>query len=496
MRLKISCLRFFCEFSLVLATAAVLISPAWSATFELPALPPLKAESYLLMDYHTGDILLGKNYEKPVEPASITKLMTAYIAYHALESGLINMNDQVLVSERAWRTHGSKTFIEVDTRVSVRDLIAGMVIQSGNDASVALAEHIAGSVETFVGLMNEQADKLGLTQSRFTNVSGLPDNNHYMSALDIAALSRIIISSFPEHYKTYADKYFIPTCLKRHRSARRPRAPSAALRPRLPADSLPIMPKHQGVFIAGTDTGVGKTFIACLLTRLLHQQGTAVQPRKPVETGVEAGAEAGANAEVEAKVEAEARIATVPDNAPCPLSDAQLLCRAVEGTITADQIRPFALPLPISPRTAARLHGQKLHIAQLIRACTVKPREFAIIEGAGGLLSPIAEDGSCADLITALALPSILVADNRVGCINHIALTLEAMQARAIPLLAIVLNQRTADPHDSTPEIQELTPRPIITVRRRRRPFTLKGNLQLSPHSIQKILHPLPDLLP
>ena len=173
-----------------------------------PSFPSLKSRAHLLMDFSSGMILEGGDYEKGFGPASITKLMTAYVAYQALEGGLIHIDDQVLISERAWRVGGSKMFIEVGKHVSVRDLLEGVVVQSGNDASVALSEHVAGSVEVFTDLMNQHAKKLGLSQSNFTNVSGLPDSQHYMSALDIARLTRKIISDFPDYYKQYATREF------------------------------------------------------------------------------------------------------------------------------------------------------------------------------------------------------------------------------------------------------------------------------------------------
>jgi D-alanyl-D-alanine carboxypeptidase (penicillin-binding protein 5/6) len=146
--------------------------------------------------------------DERMEPASITKLMTGYVIYKALKSGKIHLNDQVTISEKAWRTSGSKMFIKLGTQVSMEDLLMGMVVQSGNDATVALAEHVAGSEETFVKLMNQEAERLGMKNSHFTNAPGLPDPNHYMSARDIATLTQALIRDFPDQYARYSVRSF------------------------------------------------------------------------------------------------------------------------------------------------------------------------------------------------------------------------------------------------------------------------------------------------
>ena len=177
-------------------------------TEAIPPPPQVPVRAYVLMDYQSGNILREMKGDERMEPASITKLMTAYVVYKALKSGKIRLTDQVTISEKAWRTQGSKMFIKIGSQVSVEDLLMGMVVQSGNDATVALAEHVAGSEETFAKLMNQEAERLGMTNSRFTNAPGMPDPNHYMSARDIAVLARAIIQEFPEHYSRYSVRSF------------------------------------------------------------------------------------------------------------------------------------------------------------------------------------------------------------------------------------------------------------------------------------------------
>ena len=178
-----------------------------------PPAPTLDAKSWVLMDYATGQILAGNNADERVEPASITKMMTGYIVSAELAAGKIRLDDPVLVSEHAWRaggagTDGSTTFLKVNSQVPLKDLLYGMIIQSGNDAAIALAEHIAGSEDTFASLMNEYAAKLGMTGTHFVNATGLPDPNHYSTAHDIAVLARHVIHDYPNEYKIYAIKEF------------------------------------------------------------------------------------------------------------------------------------------------------------------------------------------------------------------------------------------------------------------------------------------------
>ncbi|ADZ90746.1 D-alanyl-D-alanine carboxypeptidase family protein [Marinomonas mediterranea] len=174
----------------------------------IPAPPQLSASSYILMDAYTGEVLVEQNSHKELPPASLTKLMTAYIADYEIARGNISYDDQVRVSEAAWRMKGSRMFIREGTRVKLEDLMRGIIIQSGNDASVAVAEHIAGAEGAFVDLMNQHAQLLGMKNTHFQNSTGFPAENHYSSAYDIALLSRAKILQFPESYKMYAEKYF------------------------------------------------------------------------------------------------------------------------------------------------------------------------------------------------------------------------------------------------------------------------------------------------
>jgi D-alanyl-D-alanine carboxypeptidase (penicillin-binding protein 5/6) len=174
----------------------------------IPEAPKLNAESYILMDFDSGKILAEKNPDQHVEPASITKLMTAYLVDKALAAGDISLSDEVTISEKAWRMKGSKMFIEVGKQVPVEELIKGMIIQSGNDATVALAEHVAGTEKAFAEYMNHQAAQLGMNNTQFRNSTGWPDPDHYSSARDIAILSRAIIRDYPESYKFYKVKEY------------------------------------------------------------------------------------------------------------------------------------------------------------------------------------------------------------------------------------------------------------------------------------------------
>jgi D-alanyl-D-alanine carboxypeptidase (penicillin-binding protein 5/6) len=182
----------------------------------VPSAPQLAAPSYILMDFNSGRILVEHNADERVEPASITKLMTAYVVFSELDQGNITLQETVPVSEKAWRTGGSRMFIEPDMQVSVQDLLRGMVIQSGNDASVALAEHVAGSEEAFASLMNHFAEQLGMTGTHFVNATGLPDPDHYTTARDVAVLSLATIRDFPDYYAWYSEKEFTFNNIRQH----------------------------------------------------------------------------------------------------------------------------------------------------------------------------------------------------------------------------------------------------------------------------------------
>ncbi|MBU2713287.1 D-alanyl-D-alanine carboxypeptidase family protein [Zooshikella harenae] len=188
-------------------TLILLVGAVQAATI-IPSPPQLAAKSYFLFDADTGKILVEHNANKRLPPASLTKLMTAYVADNELKEGNISLDDQVLVSEKAWRMKGSLMFIEVNSKVSVRDLLKGIIIVSGNDASVALAEHIAGSEESFASLMNATAQKLNMKDSHFVNSTGWPADNHYTTAHDLAVLAKAIIYEHPSRYAVYKEKYF------------------------------------------------------------------------------------------------------------------------------------------------------------------------------------------------------------------------------------------------------------------------------------------------
>ena len=172
------------------------------------ALPNLPFKSHYLVDFETDTVLASSAADEQLPPASLTKLMTAYLVFHALKSGRIHLDDMAPVSEKAWRMGGTRMFIEVNSQVPVEALVRGMLIQSGNDASVALAEYIDGSVEDFVAEMNAAAKLLGMENSAFRNPHGLPARGHYTTAHDLAILAKAIIAEFPEYYALYAEREF------------------------------------------------------------------------------------------------------------------------------------------------------------------------------------------------------------------------------------------------------------------------------------------------
>ena len=180
----------------------------YARTMPTPAPPVIGAKSYLLIDANSGHELASLKPDTRLAPASLTKLMTAYAVFRALQENQVQLDEQVVVSEKAWRTPGSRMFIEVGKRVSVEDLLLGMIVQSGNDASVALAEHVAGTEAVFAEVMNQYAAALGMKSSNFRNATGLPAKDHYSTARDLAILARAIISEFPKYYAWYSVKEF------------------------------------------------------------------------------------------------------------------------------------------------------------------------------------------------------------------------------------------------------------------------------------------------
>ena len=174
----------------------------------VPKAPKLNLDSYILLEANTNTVIAEFNSENQISPASMTKVMSGYVIADQIASGAISLDDKVLVSEKAWKTGGSKMFIEAGKRVSVRDLLSGIVIQSGNDATVAMAEYVAGSEEGFVDFMNDYASELGLSNTLFQNAVGWTDPNHFSSANDLAQLTQALIANFPDHYATYKEKEF------------------------------------------------------------------------------------------------------------------------------------------------------------------------------------------------------------------------------------------------------------------------------------------------
>jgi D-alanyl-D-alanine carboxypeptidase (penicillin-binding protein 5/6) len=202
---------FISLFRSVLFVYALLLFAAGNLlaqTVLIPAPPQIAGSSYVLMEPKSGRVIMESNSNERLPPASLTKMMTAYIVERELDEGRIAMGDMVPISVTAWQTGGSRTFVREGTSVTVEDLLRGVVIQSGNDASVALAEFVAGSEGAFVDIMNQQAELLGMTDTNFENATGLPSPNHYSTAQDLALLAQATINDYPETYPIYAEKHF------------------------------------------------------------------------------------------------------------------------------------------------------------------------------------------------------------------------------------------------------------------------------------------------
>lgn len=174
----------------------------------IPSPPTVAASSYILLDANSGKVLGENNSEVRLPPASLTKIMAVYVVFTELSKGHLSLDENVTVSQKAWRTPGSRMFIEVNKQVTVEELLKGIIIQSGNDASVALAEHIAGDDATFAEMMNQQAALLGMKDTHFVNSMGLPDDNHYTTAKDLSILTRALIRDFPDYYPWFSQKEF------------------------------------------------------------------------------------------------------------------------------------------------------------------------------------------------------------------------------------------------------------------------------------------------
>lgn len=179
-----------------------------------PSAPNLEATGYILIDATSGKVIAEKNSEQRLPPASLTKLMSMYILSSALKNGSVHPDDKVRISTKAWKSEGSRMFVKVGDEVPLKDLMRGVIVHSGNDATVALAEHVAGSEESFTTLMNQQAKLLGMNNSHFTDSTGLPNPDHYSTAHDLAILSQAYIKNFPEDYAMYSDKWFTYNSIK------------------------------------------------------------------------------------------------------------------------------------------------------------------------------------------------------------------------------------------------------------------------------------------
>jgi D-alanyl-D-alanine carboxypeptidase (penicillin-binding protein 5/6) len=201
----------FRSFLTCLSITAFLAAPSRAASpaaAPIPTAPQVEARSYILVDYRTDKTLASREPQARMEPASLTKLMTAYIVFQELAAGKLKLDQSVTVSEHAWRSEGSRTFIELGKPVSVEDLILGMIVQSGNDATIALAERVAGTEETFAQMMNSEATRLGMVGTHFENSSGLPSPQHYTTARDMSLLAIAMIRDFPQYYKYYSIREF------------------------------------------------------------------------------------------------------------------------------------------------------------------------------------------------------------------------------------------------------------------------------------------------
>lgn len=203
------CIQYCTIVTVVVFTNVSFANPkAFINPITIPSAPTLNSKAYLLIDHNSNKILAERNIHEKVEPASLTKMMTMYVVDNELKNNNLHMDDEILISKNAWLAQGSRMFLEVGKKVKVEELIKGIIIQSGNDASIALAEHIAGSETAFADFMNGYAKMLGMNNTNFVNATGLPDENHYTTAYDMALLTKAIIRDFPETYNVYSQKSF------------------------------------------------------------------------------------------------------------------------------------------------------------------------------------------------------------------------------------------------------------------------------------------------
>src|SRR5262245_35672427 len=203
--------RFVCSF-LIACFVSSFAAASQAASTPIPKAPDIDAKSYILLDFDSGRVLAEQNADQIVEPASITKVMTVYVAFDEVKKGRFKMTDQVPISEKAWRqgkdSTESRMFLDVGSKVPLLDLLRGIVIQSGNDAAVAVAEYLGGSEQGFAQIMNHYAQELGMKNTHYMDASGMPDPEHHTTARDIATLSRALIRNFPNEYKMFAEKEF------------------------------------------------------------------------------------------------------------------------------------------------------------------------------------------------------------------------------------------------------------------------------------------------
>jgi D-alanyl-D-alanine carboxypeptidase (penicillin-binding protein 5/6) len=189
------------------AGAAAAASPGTAP--PIPNAPDVDARAYILVDYTSGQALAQRNADARMEPASLTKLMTCYVVFHALKAGTLKLDDQVTISEHAWKAEGSRTFVQVGSKVPAEVLIKGMIVQSGNDATIALAERVGGTESAFVQLMNDYARRLGMANTHFDDASGLPSSTHYTTAHDMSLLASALVRDFPQYYPWFSIREFV-----------------------------------------------------------------------------------------------------------------------------------------------------------------------------------------------------------------------------------------------------------------------------------------------
>ncbi len=210
---------FFRKTSVLLGAmilAGLLQSASAAGNILIPAAPNVAGSSYLLIDFDSGRVLVEKEADRKLPPASLTKIMTVYVVFRELSNGHLTLDEKVTISKKAWQTPGSRMFVEVNKQVAIEDLLKGVIIQSGNDASVALAEHVAGDEATFAALMNQHAQRLGMSNTHFENSMGLPSENHYTTARDLATLTQALIREFPDYYRWDSEKEFTYNNITQH----------------------------------------------------------------------------------------------------------------------------------------------------------------------------------------------------------------------------------------------------------------------------------------